>query len=106
MKAGNDMTTVVYDLWYEREYEHREDTELHIGIFSSEASARVAIDKLRDQSGFRDDPEGFNIYPMELDRSGWTEGFVSVLESEMIAQGYEPWDKRSDMWDLPPKWSK
>jgi hypothetical protein len=100
------MTTVIYALWYEREYQYREDTELLIGIFSSKALAEAAIDSLRDQSGFRDAPDGFNIYPMELDRSGWTKGFVSLLESEMIAQGYEPLDKRNDVWDLPPKWSR
>lgn len=98
--------TVVYDLWYEREYEHREDIELHIGIFSSEALAKDAIDQLRHQIGFRDYPEGFNIHPVDLDSSSWTEGFVSVLESEMVAQGFKPSDKQSDMLDLPPKLSK
>ena len=31
--------TVVYDLWFEREYPDREDTELHIGIYATEAEA-------------------------------------------------------------------
>ena len=106
MEKAQQMTAVVFDLWYEREYECREDIELHIGIFSSETSAKAAIERLRNQTGFRDHPDGFKVYRMELDRSGWTEGFVSVLESEMIAKGFEPWDKRNDIWDLPPKWSK
>jgi hypothetical protein len=33
---------VVYDLWFTREYPDREDTELHIGIFSSEKAAQDA----------------------------------------------------------------
>ena len=29
----------VYDLWFEREYADREDTELHIGIYEAESDA-------------------------------------------------------------------
>jgi homoserine kinase type II len=53
------MTTIVYDLWYEREYPDREDTELHIGIYATEADAEEAIKRSRDKIGFRDFPEGF-----------------------------------------------
>jgi homoserine kinase type II len=96
------MTNVVYDLWYEREYEHREDTELHIGIYSSQAEALAAIERLRDKTGFCDYPEGFNIYPITLNRDGWTSGFVSILESEMIEQGFAP-SKPNVLRDLPPR---
>ncbi len=71
--------TVVYDLWFEREYPDREDTELHIGIYATEADAEAAIGRLRDQPGFRDFPEGFNIYPVTLGLTGWQEGFVTVF---------------------------
>jgi hypothetical protein len=70
--------TVVYDLWYEREYPDREDTELHIGIYETEAEATEAIYRLRGQTGFCDFPEGFNIYPVTLGVTGWQEGFVTV----------------------------
>lgn len=70
--------TLVYDLWYEREYPDREDTELHIGIYETEADAAQAIARLRDQEGFRDLPEGFTIYPVTLGHTDWTEGFVTV----------------------------
>jgi homoserine kinase type II len=69
--------TVVYDLWYEREYPDREDTELHIGIYATEGDAAEAIDRLRNQAGFQDFPEGFTIYPVTLGVTGWQEGFVS-----------------------------
>ena len=69
--------TVVYDLWFEREYPDREDTELHIGIYETEAEAAEAVLRLRDQVGFRDFPEGFNIYPVRLGMTGWQEGFVT-----------------------------
>lgn len=67
----------VYDLWFEREYPDREDTELHIGIYETEASAKEAISGLCDQPGFRDFPEGFNVYPVTLGDTGWREGFVT-----------------------------
>jgi hypothetical protein len=69
--------TVVYDLWFEREYPDREDTELHIGIYATEADAAEAVDRLRDQPGFRDFHEGFNIHPVTLGVTGWREGFVT-----------------------------
>ncbi|MDQ0466086.1 homoserine kinase type II [Caulobacter ginsengisoli] len=67
----------VYDLWFEREYPDREDTELHIGIYATEADAKRAIASLVGQPGFRDYPEGFQIHPTKLGRTGWLEGFVS-----------------------------
>ena len=53
----------VFDLWFEREYPDREDTELHIGIYATEVDAAEAISRLRDQPGFRDYPEGFISTP-------------------------------------------
>lgn len=70
---------VVYDLWFEREYADREDTELHIGIYANEADAKAAIATLIGQPGFRDHPEGFNIYRVTLGRTGWRGGFVSEI---------------------------
>ena len=69
--------TQVYDLWFEREYPDREDTELHIGIYASEADADQAIATLMSQPGFCDYRQGFNIYPVTLGVTGWQEGFVT-----------------------------
>ncbi len=74
--------TPVYDLWFEREYSDREDIELHIDIYATEGDARKAVDTLRNLPGFRDFPDGFNIYPVELGRTGWQEGFVTMLVPE------------------------
>ncbi|WP_205820829.1 hypothetical protein [Methylobacterium nonmethylotrophicum] len=82
------MGNVVFNLWFEREYEDREDTELHIGIYSSEAAARAAIDRLSNKLGFRDYPAGFQIYPYTLDQDGWTDGFISITETDARAEGY------------------
>lgn len=67
----------VYDLWFQREYPDRADTELHIGIYETEADAAEAISRLSDQPGFSDFPEGFNIYPVKLGATEWREGFVT-----------------------------
>jgi len=68
----------VYVLWFEREYPDREDTELQIGIYATRAEAEAAIELVQDQPGFRDFPEGFNIYETKLGITEWREGFVTV----------------------------
>jgi homoserine kinase type II len=84
----------VYDLWFTREYPDREDTELHIGIYGTEAAAAQAIEVLRDKPGFRDHPSGFEIHETELDRTGWRYGFVTEF-------GPPPKDAKSEAFDLP-----
>lgn len=85
--------TIVYDLWFVREYEHREDTELHIGIYATVKAAEAAIAQLRGKSGFLDYPGGFQIQEVTLGRTGWTEGFVAVH--------YPRKDPDCDVSDLP-----
>lgn len=74
----------VYDLWFERTYPDREDTELRIGTYETEteADAADAIVRVRDQPGFRDFPDGFKIYPITLGRTEWLEGFVTVFHPD------------------------
>ena len=48
-----------------------------IGLYSSEASAKGAVERLRAQPGFSDYPDGFSIDLYELDEDHWSEGFVS-----------------------------
>jgi hypothetical protein len=68
----------VWLLWFEREREAGEDTELLIGVYRTEEAAREAIVRLKDQAGFKDHPEGFHVYPRTLDKDSWTEGFARV----------------------------
>ena len=49
-----------------------------IGVYSSDAHARAAIERLRVQPGFCDWPDGFHVEPYTLDEDSWTEGFVTV----------------------------
>ena len=53
----------VYILWFVHEWEdaEREDDELLIGVYATEADARAAIERLKDKCGFSSMPEGFLI---------------------------------------------
>jgi homoserine kinase type II len=86
--------TKVYDLWFTREYENREDTKLHIGIYASETDAKAAVEVLKDKPGFREHPSGFEIHEAELGRTGWEEGFVTKF-------GPPPKDAGGEAFDLP-----
>jgi hypothetical protein len=86
--------TIVYDLWFVRQYEHREDTELRIGTYATVEDAKAAIHRLRGKPGFVDYPEGFQIQEVTLGRTGWTEGFVTEY--------YPRKDAERDASDLPP----
>jgi|CXWL01.1.fsa_nt_gi homoserine kinase type II len=84
----------VYDLWFTREYDDREDTELQIGIYASEADALAVVAVLKDKPGFRDYPEGFDIQPTRLGMTGWQAGFVTTI-------GPPPKDAAGEAFDLP-----
>jgi hypothetical protein len=59
--------------------EYGDDAKL-IGVYSSEANASAAIERLKAQPGFRDAPAGFHIDRYELDQDQWTEGFISAQD--------------------------
>jgi homoserine kinase type II len=68
----------VYLLWYVREWDEGEDTELFIGVYQTEADAKEAIERLREQPGFVAYPEGFEIHSYEIGKDHWTEGFARM----------------------------
>ena len=53
-----------------------DDCELLIGVYSSESEAQAAIERVKGQKGFANFPEGFHIYPHELNKDSWTQGFI------------------------------
>jgi hypothetical protein len=71
----SNKTNVVYLLWHVRERTEREDAEILIGVYSSEATAQAAIERLKDKPGFVENFQGFQICPYDLDLDHWTEGF-------------------------------
>lgn len=70
------MNDVVYLLWFEQERSEGDDTELLIGVYASESDARAAIERVKNQPGFADFQEGFQICPYPLGKDHWIEGFV------------------------------
>jgi hypothetical protein len=72
------MSDIVWLVWFEQEREEGEDTELLIGVYRTEEAAKGAIERLKDQPGFKDHPKGFQVYSRTLDEDSWTEGFARV----------------------------
>lgn len=72
------MSKTVWLLWFEQEWAEGEDTELLIGVYGTEADAKAAIERVKDKPGFRDYPQGFNVYEHTLGKDSWTEGFARV----------------------------
>jgi hypothetical protein len=67
----------VYLLWFVEEMSAGvEDIELLIGVYSSNEEAKAMIVRVKNQKGFSDFQEGFQIHPHELDRDSWTKGFI------------------------------
>ena len=76
---------LVYLLEHRHEFESgHEDTKI-IGIFSTREKAEAALDRVRDQPGFRDCPQGFKIWEYGLDDDPeWFEGYVTVRRGEYL----------------------
>lgn len=67
----------VWLLWHTHVLEGEEDSKL-LGVYSTQTKALAAQDRISNQPGFREHPEGFELVEYELDRDHWTEGFVTV----------------------------
>ncbi len=68
----------VWLLWFVQERSAGEDTELLIGVYRTEENAKLAIERVKEQPGFRDYPQGFAAYERDLDKDSWVGGFVRV----------------------------
>jgi hypothetical protein len=68
--------TQVYLLWFEQRRDGCDDCELLIGVYSTASGAKAAIERVKDQKGFANFPDGFRIYPHTLNKDHWVEGFI------------------------------
>ncbi|MBX7457819.1 hypothetical protein K3152_06135 [Qipengyuania sp. 1NDH17] len=85
----------IFQVYYEREYEHRDNTELVIGFYKSREEAEQVVSKLVSKPGFKDYPEGFEIDEIRFGlAAGWEEGFYSEV-------GPPPKDAEAEYFDLP-----
>lgn len=64
-------------LWHSHPTGANEGNEKLIGIYSSEAKAKSAQERLAKQPGFRDYLEGFEIAMRIVDKDSWTEGYFT-----------------------------
>jgi len=83
---------VIYEVWYRREYRDRNDTELRIGVYSTEEHAKAAVARLCDKPGFKDWPEGFEIYQITLGRESFSEGFKTKWGGPQMVAKREAFD--------------
>jgi hypothetical protein len=65
-------------LWFVRESEEDEDTELLIGVYETEQDANAAIERLCNKPGFADFQQGFVVVRYEVNQDHWREGFVKA----------------------------
>jgi hypothetical protein len=72
---------IVYRLYHILTLESGDDDEKLIGIDTTEEKAKAAIQRVADQPGFRDHPEGFKTFEHTLDTDEWTLGFISAEEA-------------------------
>ena len=76
------MGKTVYLLHHVHEFEDGHEDFKMIGVFSTEQRAKDALGLVKDQPGFRECPEGFEISEAELDTMEWLEGFVTLQPGE------------------------
>ena len=72
MTAGG---TRLWELWHFLPGDTDEENGKRIGLFSTEALAWETMDQLRRKPGFRDNPAGFAVHDVVVDRVGWVDGF-------------------------------
>ena len=48
-----------------------------IGIYSSRKKAEEAVERLKNQPGFKDTTKGFSIDEYGIDRDRWVDGFIT-----------------------------
>lgn len=70
--------TAVFLVQYSHHLPKDDESVFIIGIYSSEAQARAAVERTRRLPGFREPAGDFSIDGYELDQDHWTEGFVTV----------------------------
>ena len=68
----------VYVLHHTSLINDEEEVVKLIGVYSSEAEAKKAINRKLECPGFCDEPDGFSISEHQLDHDAWSEGFIKI----------------------------
>ena len=70
--------TSVFLLWHSHEKGDGETDDKLIGVYATKVDAQAAINRVADQPGFKDAPEGFLIDEYRVGKDHWQEGFFSA----------------------------
>ena len=57
---------------------HGEEDVKIMGIYGSDAPARLAVRRSKRRAGFRDAPAGFSFDRYEVGQDQWSDGFATV----------------------------
>jgi hypothetical protein len=68
--------TAVFVVHHEYQRDDDQDETKLIGIYSSEAKAKLAIERLRVLPGFSEWPDGFSVDCYPIDADHWIEGLI------------------------------
>jgi hypothetical protein len=68
---------IVYLVWHVHLNGSEENIKL-IGIYVTKEDAEAALSRVKDQPGFRECPEGFEISEFEVGKDHWAEGYMTV----------------------------
>lgn len=68
---------VVFVLHHVRSDDEFGDDAKLVGVYRSQEAAKVACERLKDQPGFEDHPNGWEISRYPLDKDHWQEGFIT-----------------------------
>lgn len=68
----------VYVLQHVHELHDDHEDVKFIGAYSTQEMAQQAIERLKDQPGFKETPHGFYIDEYDIDVDHWTEGYITV----------------------------
>ena len=66
---------IVFMLWHVHPPDIQEHENL-VAIYSTQADAEAAADRLKNTPAFANCKDGFQIHPLELNKDHWTEGYI------------------------------
>ncbi len=72
----------VFIVHHIHEFDDGHEDHKIIGVFASHSEAQAALDLVKDQPGFREEQNGFEIAEWELGRIGWRERYVTICPEE------------------------
>lgn len=67
----------VFVLQHSYEIDGHDETKF-IGVYSTQEQADQAINRLKDQPGFRDKLDSFHVSEYEINKDHWTEGYATM----------------------------